>query len=126
MSSHFLEYQDCRYTGTDYGGGDLGKLDIDTEEECVENCFDNADCIAITFISPNPSQYNSGYHGCHRKSGGWTVTTGTDFTANMVSVDVACIRAKTGNRSLCSTCNIYLTIFTHQSKNFLNRYKIAI
>ena len=117
MSSQFLEYQDCRYTGTDYGGGDLGKLDLDTEEECVKNCFENADCIAITFISPNPSQYNSGYHGCHRKSGGWTVTTGTDFTANMVSVDVACIRAKTGNRSLC-ICNIYLTIFTQENNIF--------
>ena len=93
----------------------MGRVDLDTEEECVKNCFENADCNAITFVSPNPSQYNSDIHGCHRKSGGWTVSTGTDLQANMVSVDVACIRAKTGNHSLC-TCNIYLTIFTLDDK----------
>ena len=106
-------YGDCRYSATDYGGGtSLAPVSLDTEVECVENCFENPDCKAIVFVSPNPSQYNSDVHGCWRKSGGWTVNTGADFQANMVSVDVACIRAKTGNCSL-RTCNVYLIIFTH-------------
>ena len=96
---NFAEYQDCRYTDTNYEGGDLGKVVLDTEEECIENCLENPDCNAITFVGPNPSQYNSDLHGCHRKSGGWTVSTGTDFTDNMVSVNVACIRAKKGEHS---------------------------
>ena len=77
----------------------MGKVVLDTEEECIENCLENPDCNAITFVGPNPSQYNSDLHGCHRKSGGWTVSTGTDFTDNKVSVDVACIRAKKGEHS---------------------------
>ena len=109
-SFQFSVYRNCRYTSTDYSGGDLDKATLDTEETCVVNCLENPDCNAITFISPNPSQYNSNLHGCLRKSSGWTVSTGTDYTANMVSVDVTCIRAKTGNCSLC-TSNIHLTIF---------------
>ena len=70
----------------------MGMVAVDTEEECVTRCLATTDCIAITFVSPNPDQYDSHLHGCHRKSGGWTVLTGTDYQANMVSVDVACIR----------------------------------
>ena len=77
----------------------MGKVNLDTEEECIENCLENPNCNAITFVSPNPSQYNSDLHGCHRKSGGWTVSMGTDMQANMVSVDVACIRTKRGEHS---------------------------
>ena len=98
---------------------------LDTEEECVENCLENPDCNAITFVSPNPSQYGSDVLGCHRKSGGWTVNTGDDFQANMVSVDVTCIRAKTGNRiffALAISIRQYLRIRI----KFLNCVKIAI
>ena len=96
-NTNLSEYEDCRYTGTDFAGNNLASVSLDTEEECVKNCLENPYCQGITFVNPNPSQYGSDLHGCHRKSGGWTVNTGTDFQAYMVSVDVACIREKTGN-----------------------------
>ena len=60
----------------------------------MNHCLDFPDCIAITFVGPNPSQYGSNLEGCYKKKGGWTVTTGTAYQANMVSVDVSCIREK--------------------------------
>ena len=70
----------------------MGRVDIDTEEQCINHCLEYPTCIAITLVSPNPGQYNSDIHGCHKKDGGWTVTKGTAKQANMVSVDMICVR----------------------------------
>jgi hypothetical protein len=53
----------------------------------VKHCQMVSNCIAITFVGPNPSFYPSSVQGCYLKKGGWTVKTGAR-SANMVSVDV--------------------------------------
>ena len=82
------EYEECRHENTDYNSGDMGKVSLDTVIDCVAACLATTGCIAVTFVSPDLSQYGSELHGCHKKSGGWTVAT----QADMVSVDVTCIR----------------------------------
>merc|ERR1719204_1578692 len=68
MVSVDIPCQNCRHTGTDYGGGDLYKVQTaDTEEKCVKQCQSVSDCIAITFVGPNPSQYPSSLQGCYMK-----------------------------------------------------------
>jgi len=94
VNADATDYEDCRYTGTDFAGPNLAMNSPDAEEECVQSCLENPSCYGITHVSPNPSKYGADIHGCWRKVGGWTVNTG-DRQANMVSVDVACIRAKT-------------------------------
>ena len=79
--------ENCRHSGTDYLGGDLAKVNEDTEEKCVKHCQMVSNCIAITFVGPNPSFYPSSVQGCYLKKGGWTVKTGAR-SANMVSVDI--------------------------------------
>ena len=91
-----LEYDFCRQTGTDFLGGDgLNKIDPPiTEEECVNKCLEEPLCTAVTYVNPNPDQYDSGLEGCYLKAGSsWTVNSGV-FEANMVSVHITCIRDK--------------------------------
>ena len=89
-----LEFDDCRFPGTDFNGGD-GHSKINppiTEEECVNKCLEEPLCTAVTHVNPNPDQYDSGLEGCYLKQGAsWTENSGP-FEANMVSVDVSCIR----------------------------------
>ena len=101
------EYDPCRYIGTDYLGGDLRKIVFPiTEESCVNKCIDDTQCIAVTYVNPNPEQYGSGVTGCYLKRGGWTVNTGA-YQAKMVSVDVTCIRNKRRFPSLDQLFVIY-------------------
>ena len=87
-------YKSCRYPSTDFYGGELkpqSQLPIFEEAPCVQKCLGLEECIAVTLVKPNPEFYNSAIHGCHLKSGGWQVRT-TPQEANMVSVDVVCVR----------------------------------
>ena len=70
----------------------MSKVILETEELCVDYCVQLSECIAVTFVGPNPSQYLARVQGCYAKAGGWTVKNGTDFQANMVSVNVICVR----------------------------------
>ena len=61
----------------------------------MKKCLDYEECIAITLVKPNPEFYDSTLHGCHLKSGKlpWQART-TRKEANMVSVNVVCVRGK--------------------------------
>ena len=72
----------------------MGKENLDTEEECVNQCLQLQNCLAVTFIGPNPAQYTTELQGCYKKSGGWNMQSGTDHYTNMVSVNIVCIRNK--------------------------------
>ena len=90
------DYEACRYTGTDFlGGGGLPKIYPPiTEEECVNKCLEEPLCTAVTYVYPNPDQYDSTVEGCHLKQGSsWSINSGP-YEANMVSVKINCIRNK--------------------------------
>ena len=72
----------------------MGKKNLDTEEECVNQCLQLQNCLAVTFVGPNPAQYTTELQGCYKKSGGWNMQSGTDHYTNMVSVNIVCIRNK--------------------------------
>ncbi|KAL5253686.1 hypothetical protein ACHWQZ_G013456 [Mnemiopsis leidyi] len=96
ITTAYQYYDPCRQTGTDFNGGDgLPKIDPPiTEEECVNKCLEEPLCTAVTHVNPNPDQYGSGLEGCYLKAGSsWTENSGV-FEANMVSVDISCIRNK--------------------------------
>ena len=73
--------------------GDYDKVDLYTEESCVEFCLKFQHCIGVTLVMPYPELYDSSSHGCHLKTSSWIEETGAK-TAMMVSVDVARIRSK--------------------------------
>ncbi|KAL5253696.1 hypothetical protein ACHWQZ_G013465 [Mnemiopsis leidyi] len=96
ITTAYQYYDPCRQTGTDFFGGDgLYKINPPiTEEECVNKCLEEPLCTAVTYVNPNPDQYDSGLEGCYLKQGSsWTVNSGP-YEANMVSVDISCIRNK--------------------------------
>ena len=70
----------------------------------MNKCIDDTQCIAVTYVNPNPEQYGSDVTGCYLKLGGWTERTGA-YQAKMVSVDVTCIRNK---RKLPSFKQVFL------------------
>ena len=71
-------------------GGDYnGHIAHVTEEQCVEYCFNHSPCMGITFVSPTGAQHSSYAGDCYLKTGGWNVAA---VTANVISVDVGCIR----------------------------------
>ena len=96
-------YESCRYPGTDFQGGDLPDgsesifPDITEEGTCVKKCFWIEECRGITLVN----KANSSVHqrGCFLKSGEWKVLTG-DRQANMVSVNVTCVRGR-GKKNFC-------------------------
>ena len=72
----------------------MGKAILQTEEQCVNHCLEFPACVAVTLVGSNPGQYGDDLEGCYKKWGGWTVRSGTAYEANMVSIDVSCIRNK--------------------------------
>jgi hypothetical protein len=86
---YYLQFkvpEKCKQSGTDYFGGYLAKVDMDTEEKCVQHCQTVPDCVSITFVGPNPSHYSSSVEGCYMKKGDPTVRTEAK-EANVVSIE---------------------------------------
>ena len=70
-------------------------------EDCslVWKCFGFQECTGITLVKANSGFYEPSSHGCFLKSGEWEVLTG-DRQANMVSVNVTCVRGR-GKKNFC-------------------------